>query len=134
MDGALAEVFDFSFREPTDFDVWKFPLDLEITPGQRTDLELRYALRDPGVSLTLEASQPGASLTVIEPLLHDATGGVRTLRINDLGRRFQERVENGRLSTQGGRFRFDARLLFTPAVEAVYPDLGLIQVVRSGPR
>jgi hypothetical protein len=130
--GGGAEVFDFQFREPTDFDVWRLPIDLEARVGQHIDLELDYALRDPGVSLTLESAQSAVSAIVVEPLLADQAERPRTLRVQDVTRRLRESAEAGRGGALPSRVRFDARLLFTPGTAAVYPDTGLIDLKGSG--
>ena len=131
-ESGLAEVFDLEFREPTDFDAWRLPIDLEARVGQRMDLELTYWLRDPGVSLTLEATQSGVSAIIVEPLLADGTEAPRTLRIHDISRRFQESADAGKGGVLPGRVRFEARLLFTPGAEAVYPDTGVIEIAPDG--
>jgi hypothetical protein len=128
----LGEVFDFQFREPTEFDVWRLPLDLEGRAGQRMDLELAYSLREPGVLLTLEPSQSGVSAVIVEPLFSDPDESLRTLRIQDVMGRFQESAEAGRGGSLPGRLRFEARLIFTPGADAVYPDTGLIELARNG--
>ncbi|MFN0072046.1 MAG: hypothetical protein ACKVVP_11225 [Chloroflexota bacterium] len=128
----IGEYFDFQYREPTDYDVWRLPIELESRAGRRTDLELVYSLRDPGVSLTLEPAQSGGLLTVLEPLFADDSGRAQTLRIQDVYRRFQERQEFSRGGSLPTRIQYEARLLFTPGVEAVYPDVGLIEVTRTG--
>lgn len=128
VDGRMGELFDFRYREPTDFDVWRLPIDLEIPTSGQINLELVYALAGPGVSLALESGQSGGALTIVEPLVAAPETEPRTLRISDLARRFRERAEVGRGSAPSGRIRFEARLLFTPSVGAVYPDAGLIHV------
>ena len=128
----MVEVFDLEFREPTDFDAWRLPIDLEARIGQRMDVELNYSLSDPGVSLALEPTQSGVSGIIIEPLLADDTEAPRTLRIQDISRRFQESAEAGKGGALPARVRFEARLLFTPGAEAVYPDTGLIEIARDG--
>jgi hypothetical protein len=126
------EVFDFQFREPTEFDVWRLPLDLEGRAGQRIDIELDYALREPGVLLSLETSQSGVSALIVEPLFADSQETRRTLRIHDVMGRFQESAEASKGGSLPGRVRYEARLLFTPGADAVYPDTGLIELGRNG--
>ncbi len=127
----VGEVFDFQYREPTEFDVWRMPIDLEARVGQRIDMELDYTLRDPGVLLTLEPAQSGASALIAEPLFADREEKLHTLRIQDVVRRFQESADAGKGGVLPGRIRFEARLLFTPGVDAVYPDTGLIEISRE---
>jgi hypothetical protein len=128
----MGEVFDFQFREPTDFDVWRLPIDLEGRSGERIDIELDYSLHEPGVLMTLESSQSGVSAIIAEPLFADASEMLRTLRIEDVMQRFQESAEAGRGGSLPGRFRYEVRLVFTPGADAVYPDTGLIELARNG--
>jgi hypothetical protein len=125
-------MFDFEYREPTELDVWRLPIDLEGRVGQRVDIELTYSLREPGVLFTLEPSQSGASALIAEPLFADSDETLRTLRIQDVMGRFQESAEASKGGTLAGRVRYEARLIFTPGVDAVYPDTGLIELDRDG--
>jgi hypothetical protein len=128
----LGEVFDFQFREPTEFDVWRMPLDLEGRTGQQIDVELYYSLSQPGVLLTLEPSQSGVSALIVEPLAADREETLRTQRVRDVMGRFQESAEASRGGSLPGRLRFEIRLVFTPGADAVYPDTGLIELARNG--
>jgi hypothetical protein len=128
----LGEMFDFEYREPTELDVWRLPIDLEGRVGQRVDIELTYSLREPGVLFTLEPSQSGASALIAEPLFADSDETLRTLRIQDVMGRFQESAEASKGGSLPGRVRYEARLIFTPGVDAVYPDTGLIELDRDG--
>ena len=128
----LGEVFDFQFREPTEFDVWRMPLELEGRTGQQIDVQIEYSLSQPGVLLTLEPSQSGAPALIAEPLFADHDETLRTLRIRDVMRRFQESAEASRGGSLPGRVRFEIRLVFTPGADAVYPDTGVIELGRNG--